>query len=63
MKKRDVIAYFGNQQKTANALAMTQASVSRWKEDVPALRAFEIERITGGELKVDFSTTKPIETQ
>jgi len=54
MKKKDVIAYFGTQQKTAAALAMTQASVSRWKEDVPALRAFEVERISGGKLKADF---------
>jgi len=63
MKKSAVIAYFGNQQKTADALEMTQASVSRWGDDVPPLRAFEIERITNGELKADFTTPKRVESQ
>ena len=56
MKKKDVIAYFGNQEKTAKELDITQASVSRWGETIPLLRAFELERITNGALKADFST-------
>ena len=63
MKKKDVIAYFGSQQKTADALVMTQASVSRWGDDIPRLRAFEIERITNGELKVDLTPNYDLEIQ
>lgn len=63
MKKKDVIAHFGNQQKTADALAVTQASVSRWGEIIPRLRAFEIEHITNGKLKVDVSLSRDLENQ
>jgi DNA-binding transcriptional regulator YdaS (Cro superfamily) len=55
MKKEDVISFFGTQEKTARALGVKQASVSRWPEDIPSLRAFEIERITNGALKADFT--------
>ncbi len=54
MKKQDVISYFGSQEKTALALGVKQASVSRWKDEIPPLRAFELERITDGALKADF---------
>lgn len=55
MKKIDVIAYFGSQEKTAQALGLNQASISKWPEEVPQLRAFEIERISNGALKADFT--------
>jgi DNA-binding transcriptional regulator YdaS (Cro superfamily) len=55
MKKQDVIRYFGSQEKTAKALGVNQGSVSKWGETVPPLRAFEIERITNGDLKADFT--------
>lgn len=55
MKKTDVLAYFGNQEKTAKALGLNQASISKWGEEVPMRRAFEIERITHGALKADFT--------
>ncbi|WP_028865058.1 Cro/CI family transcriptional regulator [Psychromonas aquimarina] len=54
MKKIDVINFFGTQEKTARALGVKQASVSRWPKEVPQRRAFEIERITNGALKADF---------
>lgn len=60
MKKQDVISYFGNQEKTAIALGVKQASVSRWSEEVPLRRAFEIERITNGALKADFTPPQTI---
>ncbi len=53
MQKNQVLKYFGTQEKTAQALNISQASVSRWADEVPPLRAFEIERLTNGALKVD----------
>ena len=55
MRKENVINYFGTQEKTAKALGVTQASVSRWGDEVPRLRAFEIERLTNGALKADLN--------
>lgn len=55
MKKTDVIKHFGGVVETAKALGIKSQSVSGWPEDVPELRAFQIEKITNGELKVDFS--------
>lgn len=55
MKPADVVAYFGTQVKTAEALNMTQGSVSSWfrRGAVPPLRQIQIERVTGGALKAD----------
>ena len=63
MKKADVIAHFGNQEKTALALGVKQSSVSRWENEIPALRAFEIERITNGALKAEFTPPQQINAQ
>lgn len=59
MKKTDVINYFGTQEKTANALNISQVSVSRWANEIPRLRAFEIERLTDGKLKADLNEFLP----
>lgn len=53
MKKSDVLKFFGGTSKTAKALNITHASISQWGDDVPPLRAYQIERITFGKLKVD----------
>jgi len=53
MLKKDVLKHFGTQEKIASALGLKQASVSRWGENIPRLRAFEIERLTKGKLKAD----------
>lgn len=53
MKKADAVAHFGTHEKLANALGISRASVSQWGEDVPELRAFQLERITNGALKND----------
>lgn len=57
MKKSDVLAYFGTQAGIAEALSaagynVSQPAISKWPEDVPELRAFQLERITNGKLKV-----------
>ncbi|QMV50931.1 Cro/CI family transcriptional regulator [Ewingella americana] len=53
MKKDDVISYFGGVSKTAKALGLSHASVSGWTEIIPKGRAFEIQVITKGAMKVD----------
>lgn len=50
MKKAAVIEYFGGVEKTAIALGISKGAVSQWGKDIPLLRAYEIERITGGAL-------------
>ena len=55
MKKKDAVLYFGNTVKLAKALGIAQAAISQWPEDIPQRRAFEIERITNGALKADFT--------
>ena len=55
MTKDEAIAYYGTQVQLAKALGITQAAVSKWPEQVPLLRQYELERLTGGALKVDHS--------
>lgn len=55
MKKSDVLRFFGGTVATAAALKIKSQSVSGWGEDVPELRAFQIERLTNGELTVHSS--------
>ncbi|PKH62183.1 Cro/Cl family transcriptional regulator [Shewanella sp. Choline-02u-19] len=53
MKKVVAIDYFGSQVKLAAAIGVSQAAISKWGDDVPALRAFQIERLTHGALQVN----------
>lgn len=53
MKKDEAIAYYGTQIKLAQALGISQAAISKWPDKVPLLRQYQIERLTGGALKVD----------
>ncbi len=60
MKKKDVLKYFGNSIKTARALGICKQAVTNWKADIPPMRAFQIESLTNGELKVTQSEKKPL---
>lgn len=51
LKKSDVIAHFETVTAVAEALGISIQAVSKWPEDVPELRALQLERITDGELK------------
>lgn len=51
MKKKDAVDYFGAPSKLAKALSISQAAISQWPDDVPPLRAFQLEIITEGALK------------
>lgn len=51
MKTSQAIQHFNGKSKLAKALGISPSSVSQWSEDVPELRAYQIEHLTGGELK------------
>ncbi|MGI2021696.1 Cro/CI family transcriptional regulator [Shewanella glacialipiscicola] len=51
MKTTDAVEHFKGKSKLAKALGINPASVSQWGDDVPELRAFQIERLTAGKLK------------
>lgn len=53
MRTKDVKAHFGGAKATAAALGITRAAVYMWGDIVPKVRAYDLERITGGALKVD----------
>lgn len=53
MNKSEVLRHFGGVGAVAHALGVKSSAVSQWGELVPARRAYEIERITGGVLKVN----------
>ena len=55
MKKSEAILYFGSQSKLAKALGLQRASVSKWGDEVPPLRALQLEELTNGALKADRS--------
>lgn len=59
MKKEIVIQHFGSVTELSKHLNVTTQSISQWGDNVPQRRAFEIERITNGALKADF-TPAPI---
>ena len=51
MRKTDVINHFGSKSAVARALGITPQAVSIWPERVPELRAYQLEQLTGGQLK------------
>lgn len=55
MKTSDVVAYYGSKTAVADALHVHKSAVSNWGAVVPRGRAFELEKLTKGRLKVDLS--------
>lgn len=53
MTKSDAVKYFGSTSSLAAALNISQAAVSQWKDNVPELRAHQLEKLTGGELQAN----------
>ncbi|EZH80398.1 Cro/CI family transcriptional regulator [Aeromonas hydrophila] len=51
MKKADAIKFFGSAAELARKLNISEAAVSQWGETIPQGRAYQIEVLTGGELK------------
>ncbi|WP_339617224.1 Cro/CI family transcriptional regulator [uncultured Gilvimarinus sp.] len=52
MTKTEVLAHYKTGKAVAEALGLSESAVSQWPEVIPRLRAFELERITQGALKV-----------
>ena len=53
MKTEDAVRHFGTKSAIARALGITKASLTSWRERVPALRAWQLSEITAGKLKFD----------
>ncbi|MFB2662011.1 Cro/CI family transcriptional regulator [Shewanella mangrovisoli] len=53
MKTEEAIYHFGNKAKLAKALKISKSAIAQWGTDVPELRAYQIERLTNGALKVN----------
>lgn len=53
MDKKIVIEHFGSITATAKALGISHVAVSKWDEIIPKGRAYQIEVMTGGQLKAD----------
>jgi DNA-binding transcriptional regulator YdaS (Cro superfamily) len=56
MNKTDVIKHFGSKSAVARALGITPQAVYDWPEKIPIGRAFQIQVLTNGKLKVQQST-------
>jgi hypothetical protein len=52
MLKKDVIDHFETPSNVARALGITPAAIWKWRAIVPYFSAKEIERLTGGALRV-----------
>lgn len=50
MKTSQAVRHFGSVAALARVLEITPAAVYQWGEDVPKLRAFQLERLTDGAL-------------
>ena len=53
MRTEDAIQYFGSKAALARALGIRQPSIYDWGELVPKGRAYELQDLTGGALRVD----------
>jgi len=55
MDKQTAIDFFGSAAALAKALGVSKSAVSQWGEQVPMRRQFEIEHVSGGALRADYS--------
>lgn len=53
MTKTEAITFFKGIPNLARALDISYSAVSQWEEEIPRLRQHELEKITGGALRVD----------
>lgn len=53
MKTSEAIKFFGSGAELAKKLGIAPQAVYQWGNEVPRLRAFEIERLTHGKLKAE----------
>lgn len=55
MTTNEVIQFFGSKSAVAKALRLSPAAISQWGEQVPMRRQFEIEHVSGGALRANYS--------
>ena len=53
MRTSDVLAFYGTQTAVAKALGITKSAVNQWKDLVPEGKAYRLQEMTRGKLKVD----------
>lgn len=63
MKKVTAIKHFGSAAKLAKALGISKSAVSHWEEEIPELRAYQLESLTNGGLVLRDGETPPASTK
>jgi hypothetical protein len=58
MKKQDAIDHFGGVAQLASALGCSSQAVSQWGNTIPQGRAYQIESLTGGQLKASVASNQ-----
>lgn len=53
MLTKDAVLFFKGKSKLAAVLKVSPAAVSQWGDVVPQLRQFQLQCLSGGQLKVD----------
>lgn len=53
MNKADAVNHYGSATQLAKALGITLQAIGQWGSEVPLLRQYQLERLTGGQLKAD----------
>lgn len=59
MNTDDAVEYFGSKAALARALGIRKGAVSQWGDTIPQGRAYQIEVLTGGQLKVKPAQPSP----
>lgn len=53
MRKQEVLDYFGGPAATGKFLKISHVAVVNWPDPIPKGRAYELQTLTEGKLKVD----------
>lgn len=56
MKTDQAVSHFGSKKKLAEALDISPSAVTLWGEEIPRLRQFQIQMLTGGLLNAELTT-------
>lgn len=51
MKTQQAIDYFGGRKALADAIGCDRSAIARWGDNVPGLRPYQIQVLSGGKLK------------
>ncbi|MDD9211142.1 Cro/CI family transcriptional regulator [Aeromonas dhakensis] len=59
MMKEEALSHFGGVVELAKALGCKPQAISQWGETIPKGRAYQIEVLTGGQMKADPTQSRP----